>query len=128
MPGAAVGVPVRIGHVRQHAVHLLAVPGRCRPVDRGPHQRVPEADAAAELDEPRSRSRGPWVGAEPEPPGRGPQQSRVPERLGGGDEQQAPGVRRKRLQLADETLFDAAGQKPAVRRAVTSPAALRYPA
>ena len=49
VPGPAIRIDLRIGHLRQRSMDLLAVRERRRPVCRRAQQRMPEPDPAGEL-------------------------------------------------------------------------------
>ena len=51
VPGASVGVDLRVGRLRQRAVGPSSILGRCRPVDRRTHQRMAKAHPAVDLDQ-----------------------------------------------------------------------------
>jgi hypothetical protein len=106
MPRPAIGIVLRIGRLRQRPMRVSPLGQGSRLVDGGARQGVPEAHAIADRQQAlrlhllRGRRR------DPEPLGRAPEQQRIPERLGRRDQQQAPGVIRKPLELPDEALLD----------------------
>ena len=94
MPGAAVGVDLRIGRLRQRQVHRPALLRRRRPVDRRAHQRMAERHPLADRQQPLGLGGGRRRGVDAEPLGRAPHQQRVADRLGRRDQQPAAGSRR----------------------------------
>ena len=114
MPGAAIGIDLGVGRLGERAVDALALLRRGRAVDRGAHERMPEAHLRAELDQARRRRRRRRVGRDPERGRRPPHQQRIADRLGRRDEQQQPRRRRQRRQPLPEALLDAARQRRAV--------------
>ena len=72
VPGPAVRIGLRIGHLGQRRVHLLSVGERRRPVGHRTCQRMPEPHPAAELDQPRlcRRRRRGWTGMPSRPAAR----------------------------------------------------------
>ena len=106
VPGPPVRIDSRVGGLGQRAVQLLPRLGRCRPVGRRAHQRMPEPHPRAELGQPRLRCRPGRPGADREPPGRPPHQHRIAGRIGRRQLHQPPGLRGQRLQLPPEALLD----------------------
>ena len=92
MPGASIGVQLRIGDLSQSRMHLLPLLRERRPVDRRPHERMPKPHPRAELDQARLGRRRRRFGANPELRGNSPHQCLIADRLGRGDQQQAPGL------------------------------------
>jgi hypothetical protein len=111
VPCPAVRIGLRVGDLRQRAVHGLLLVKRRRPVGHRAHQRMPEPYPCAELDQPGSDRRCRRFGTDPEPPGRPAYQRRVAERLGRRDQQQPPGLRRQSLHPAPEALLDPPGER-----------------
>ena len=70
-----------------------------------------EPHARADLDQACRLGRFRRLGPDAEPLGRAPQQRHVADRLRRRQQEQAPGPRRERRQLAYEALLDAAGQR-----------------
>ena len=100
MPGAAVGIELRIGRLGERAMHVAAVTRGRRAVDRRADERMREPHARAELDQPGGLRRARGLGADPEALGGAPQQARVAQRLGRGRQQQELRVARKRRRRA----------------------------
>ncbi len=78
MPGAAIGIDLGIGRVRQRTMHRLPVLRRGRPIDGRADQRVTKGHARADREQPVGLGRRP--DPDPEPLGRPPQQHRVADR------------------------------------------------
>ena len=106
VPGAAVGIDLRIGDLRQGAVDVLPLLQRRRPVGRRAHQRMPEPHAGAEFQQAGLGCRRRRLRGDPEPLGCPPHQHRIADRLGRRELQQPPGVGRKRVQPPPEALLD----------------------
>ena len=83
MPRLTIRIGLRIGRLGQRAMHLplSEVSG---PVDGRAGERMPEAHAWPELDQPALLGRRPRVASDPEPLGGAPQQAHVADRLGRG--------------------------------------------
>ncbi len=111
MPGAAIGIDLRVGRVGQRAMHRLPVLRRGRAIHRRADQRVTKRHARADREQPVGlRCR---LDPDPEPLGRPPHQHRVADRLRRRDQQQPLGIGR-------EAREPAAGSCP--RSAPTVPA------
>jgi len=92
VPGTAIRVRLRIGGLRQGAVHQLPVAERGGLVGRRANQRMLEPHPGTELEQPGlRRRRGGGLGRDSQPSGGSPQQHRVAGRLGRRDHQQQPG-------------------------------------
>jgi hypothetical protein len=111
VPRSAIGIDVWICRLGQRSVRLSPVAGRCGPIDRRPHQRMPEPHARAELDQPGALGRRDRVRSEPETPGRPPEHGDVAERLRSGGDQQPLRIARERMIPAEEALLDALRQR-----------------
>ena len=92
MPGASIGVQLRIGDLSQRCMHLLPLLRQGRPVDRRPHERMPKPYSRAELDQARLDRGRRRFGANPEVRGNSPHQCLIADRLGRRDQQQAPAL------------------------------------
>ena len=114
MPGATIGIGIRIGRLGQRSMHVLAVAEVRRPVGRRADERMAEPHPDAELDQRGLLGRPARVASDPEPLGRAPQQAHVADRLGRRHQQQALRLARKRPDPLHEGLLDAAGQRPRV--------------
>ncbi len=110
MPGASIGVQLRIGDLSKSRMHLLPLLRQRRPVDRRPHERMPKTNPRAELDQARLGRRRRRFGANPELRGSSPHQCLIADRLGRGDQQQAPGLDGEIVEPPAEALFDTTGQ------------------
>jgi hypothetical protein len=95
---------------------LATVRGRSRPVDRRPHQRMPEPHPDTQLDQPGFHSRRDRADGQAQQSHCAAQQPDIPERLGGGREQRPLRRRRKGLQPTGEASLDLAGQGLGVRQ------------
>ena len=104
----------RIRRVGERLVHVAAVARVRRAVDRRADERMREAHACAELDQPGRLGRPPGLGADPEPLGGAPQQAHIAERLGRRRQEQKLRVARKRLDALKEAVLDAARQRARV--------------
>ena len=122
VPGAAIGIDLRIGRLRQRPVRAPALLRGCRPVDRRAHERMTKPHPRAELEQTRLGRRRRRLGADPEPLGRAPQQHRLADRLGRRDQQQPLRLRRERLEPPPEALLDPTRQS-AARPACPNPPA-----
>ena len=116
VPGPAIRIGLRIGHLRQRRVHLPPLGQRRRPVRRGTQQRMPEAHPAAELGQPRLYGRRRILDGDAEPPGRPPHQRPVSRRIGRCQLQQPPGLIWESLQLTPEAVLDPARQGSGARQ------------
>jgi hypothetical protein len=116
MPRPAVGIGAWIGRLSQGTMHLPAVGHGRRPVNRGAQQRMTEAHAGTQLDQPRGLGRGRRVRSDAEPPGSAPQQGHLADRLRCRREQEPLRRDRKRLEPLQEAPFDAARQRWRVRQ------------
>ena len=108
VPGAAIGIGVRVGGVGKGAVDTLALPRRGRPVDRGPGERMAEPHLPTEIDEPGGGRRRPGPGLDAELAGRPPEHYRIPGRLRRGGHHQQPGRPGHALEPLQETFLDPA--------------------
>ena len=81
-----------------------------RAPDGGAHQRVTEPSPDAEFDQSCRLGRRRGISIDTKRLRRAPHQRHVAQRFGRRDEQKAPGINWKRLQLPPEALFDAVGQ------------------
>ena len=88
MPRPAIGIDLRIGRLRQRPMRRSPLGRGCRPVYRGPHQWVPEADTGSDLDQLRVFCRGERAPFDAEPVSRAPDERRVPQRFGRRQQQQ----------------------------------------
>ena len=98
VPGAPVGIGLRVGRLRQRPMHAASLLRRCRPVDRRAHQRMAKPHPAVDLDQPGRLRRLERRARDPEPLRRTPQQRRIAGRLRRRHQQQPLGVLRQRLQ------------------------------
>jgi hypothetical protein len=114
MPGATIGIGIRIARLGQRSMHFLALAEVWGPVGGRAHERVPEPHPDAELDQPGLLGRPARVASDPKPRGGAPQQAHVADRLGRRHQQQALGLGRKRPNPLHEGLLDAAGHGPGV--------------
>ena len=114
MPGATIGIRLRIGRLSQRAMHFLAVAKVSRPVGGRAHERMPEPHPDPELDQRGLLSRPARATSDPELLGRAPQQAHVADRLGRRHQQQALRVARKRPDPLHKGFLDAASQRPRV--------------
>ena len=110
MPRPPVGIEFRVGHLGERVVNVAAVTRVRRPVHRRADQRMREAHAQFELDQPGRLRRLPRVHADAEQRGGPPQHARVPHRLGRGRQEQQLRVARQRPDTLEESVFDAARQ------------------
>ena len=106
VPGAAIGIDVRIGRLRQHPVRALAILRGCRLVDRRAHERMAKPHPRADLEQTRLGRRRRGLGSEPEPLCGPPQHRRVADGLGRRDQQQLLRLRREHLEAPAEALLD----------------------
>ena len=114
MPGATVGIEDRVGRVGERPVHVAAVARVRRAVDRRADERMREAHACAELDQPGVLGRPRGVAADPETLGGAPQQAHIAQRLGRRGQEQKLRVARQRLDALEEAVLDAARQRARV--------------
>jgi hypothetical protein len=114
VPGATIGIGIRIGRLGQRSMHLLAVARVSGPVGGRPHEWMAEPHPDPELDQPGVLGRHTRVASDPEALGRAPQQAHVADRFGRRHQQQALGLARKRPNPLEEGLLDAAGHGPRV--------------
>ena len=98
VPGAAIGVGIRIAHLRQSFVYALSAVGRRRAVDRGANQGMAEPDDRPDLQQSRSFGERKRVGLKAERSARAKDQRGVTQRLGGREQHEAL---RRFGQLAD---------------------------
>ena len=84
MPRPAIGIGIRIGRLRQRPMRISPLGRGRRPVHRGSHQRMPEADTGSDLDELRVFSRGERASVDAECLSSAPDERRVTQRLGRG--------------------------------------------
>ena len=108
MPRSSIGVFLRIGDVRQGAVHPLSLPRQRRPIDDRAHERMAKSHPSAELDEARLGRRGRRFDADARPCGRSPHQRRIADRVGRRDKQKAPSLFREHVDASPEAGFDSA--------------------
>jgi hypothetical protein len=111
VPGTAIGIELRIDHLRQRGVHPPAIGRRCASVSRRAHQRMPEPHPDADLEQPGRFGKTGRLGAEPEPAGRPPHQHRVAGRLGRRDHEQPPGILGQVVDPPQEAVLDLARQR-----------------
>ena len=95
MPGASIGIQLRIGDLSQSPMHLLPLLRQRRPVDHRAHEGMPKPHPSAELGQARLDRGRRRFGADPEPRGGSPHQYRIADRLGRRDQQQPPGLFRE---------------------------------
>ena len=129
VPGAAVGIDLRIGDLRQRPMDVLSLLKRRRPVGRRAHQRMTKPHARAELDQSGVDRGGRRVRPDREPLRCSPHQHRVAGRIGRRKPEQAPRLGRKRVEPPPEALLDPP-RRPGPRRGVrtrppTQPASTR---
>ena len=111
MPGAAVRIELRIGHVRQRAVRVLSLLQRRRPVCHRAHQRVTKPHPSTELQQAGLGGRRRSLGRDSETLGCPPHQQRFADRIGRCELQQPPGLGRKRVEPPPEALLDASRER-----------------
>ena len=114
MPGAAIGIGIRIGRLGQRSMHLLAIAKVSGPVGGRAGERMPEPHPDPEIDQRGLLGRPARATSDPELVGRAPQQAHVADRLGCRHQQQALGLARKRADPLHKGFLDAAGQRPRV--------------
>ena len=90
VPGAAIGIDLRISDIRQCAVHRMPFLGRRRPVGRRAHQRMTKPYAGAELEQAGLGCRGRSLSRDSEPLGCSPHQHRFSDGIGSRELQEAP--------------------------------------
>ncbi len=96
MPGATIGIGIRIGRLGERSMHFLAVAKVRGPVGGRPDERMSEPHPDAEIDQRGLLGRLPRVASDPELLGRAPQQAHVADRFGRRHQQQALGLARER--------------------------------
>ena len=116
VPGAAIRLERGIGHVRQRAVHALALEVRGRPVDRRAHERMAEAHLRADVQQPGPRRGLERRAGDPEPRRGAPHQRRIADRLRRRDQQQQPRLVGQLLEPPQEALLDPARQRQRLRQ------------
>ena len=82
VPGAAVGIELGIGDLRQRAMSFLSLVKRRRPIRRRAHQRVTKPHAGPELEQARLGCRRGSLGRDSESLGCLPHQHRFADRVG----------------------------------------------
>ena len=111
VPGPPIGIDVRVGRLGQRRVDALAIGHGGGAVGGRSHERMPEAYAEPDLEEPCRRGGVRRRGGEPEPVDRSPQQRRVADRVGRRHEQQTPTLFGELLELPREAELDAVRQR-----------------
>ena len=114
MPGATIGIGIRIGRVGQRPMHFLAVAKVCGSVGGRAHEWMAEPHPDPELDQPGLLGRPARVPSDPEALGRAPQQAHIAHGFGRRHQQQALGLVRKRANPLDEGPLEAGGHGPRV--------------
>jgi hypothetical protein len=89
VPRPTIGIGIRIGRLRQRPMCISPLGKVRRPVHRGSHQWMPEADTGSDLDQLRVLCRGERAPFDAEPVSRAPDERRVTDRLGRGQQQQS---------------------------------------
>ena len=113
MPGAPIGVQLRVRGLRQRVVQRVPLSRRRRLVGRRAHRRVPEAHLHADLEQAGVDGRRRRLRVDAEPLGRAPHEQRLADGIGGRELHQSPGVRGQRVQAPPETLLeDRRGRTP----------------
>jgi hypothetical protein len=108
VPGAAVGIVLRIGDLGQGAVRLPPLPSRRKLVGRRAGQGMPEPDPGAEFRQAGLGNRRRRLHADTEARGCPPDQGRVAGRVGRGEQQQPARLVRQGCDSPPEILLDAA--------------------
>jgi hypothetical protein len=116
MPGAAIGIRAGVRRVGQRLMHRAALVRRRAAVGGGPHERVPEADAQADLEQAGALRLGGRRRPDPDRVRRTEQQARVAHRLGRRGQQEPLGVGRQRPQAPGEGVLDLPLQRQRVRQ------------
>ena len=111
VPRVTVGIDGRVGCLRERAVGLAPVLGRCRSIDGGAHERVWEHDARTEVQQSLGLDRRRRRFVDAELFSRAPDEQGVAGRFGRGDEQQAPTIRRDARESLGEVFLDPSGQR-----------------
>jgi hypothetical protein len=111
VPGPTVGIPLRIGDLRQGAVHVVSLLKRRRPVGRRAHQRMPKPHPGAELQQPSLGCRRGSRSPNSQPLGRPPHQQRLADRIGRRQLHQTPRLGPKSIQPPPEALLDPPRQR-----------------
>jgi hypothetical protein len=94
VPGATIGIGIRIGRLGQRSMHFLAVAKVSGPVGGRAHERMAEPHPDPELDQAGLLGRPARVASDPEALCRAPQQAHVADRFGRRHQQQALGLAR----------------------------------
>jgi hypothetical protein len=106
VPGAAIRIGLGVGRRAEGMVGLAAL-GRRRPAVGGrAHQRMPEHDAAADLEQPLLDRRGGYLRSQAEVLRGCPHHEGITDRFGRRDDQQALGGCRQRGDAPREAGFD----------------------
>jgi hypothetical protein len=108
VPGAAIRLERRVGHIGQGVMRGPSVEIRSRPVDGRPHQRMPEAHLRADVQQPGLRRRLDRRAGDPEPRRRTPHQGRLAHGLRRRDQEEEPGFVRQLLDTPEEAVLDPA--------------------
>ncbi|MDB5065576.1 MAG: hypothetical protein JWM18_2010 [Chloroflexi bacterium] len=111
VPGAAIGTDIGVDDLGERAMRAPALVGRRRVVDRRAHQRVTEAHLCSDAEQPVGLGGGGGVAADAHPFRRTAEQHRVATGVDRRDQEQPAGLRRERLDPAQEALLDPAGQR-----------------
>ena len=106
VPGATVGIDLRIGDVRQGTVHGLSLLKRCRAVGRRAYERVPKPHPSAELDQARLDPGRRSLRSDAQSLGCSPHEQRFADGIGRRDQQQDSRVGRKGFEPPLEALLD----------------------
>jgi hypothetical protein len=110
VPGAPVGIAIRVGGFREGAVDLAPLFQTSRSVHRRANEWMPEHQSGRQR-QPLLRLKGLRSGlGDPEPLGRSPYERRISHGVGRSQEQQAPSVVWKPRQPSRVALLDAGGQ------------------
>ena len=116
VPGAAIGICLRIGGRCKRPVRAPSLLGSRRAVDRRTQQWVAKGDPRAYLDQVVGLCGSRRLGRDAELGGRSPEQHWIADRLRRGYEQQPLRLRRQLLHPPAEARFDPARQRQLVRQ------------
>jgi hypothetical protein len=89
MPCSTIGIGIRIGRIRQCPMRRSPLGKGGRPVHRGSHEWMPEADTGSDLDQLRIFRRGKRAAVDAELVSRAPDERRVANRLGRRQQEQS---------------------------------------
>ena len=107
VPGAPVGIELRVGGLRQRGVQRVPFLRRRRAVGRRAHARVPEPHLRADLEQPGVDGGRRGLRIDAEPLGRSPHEQRLADGIGRRELQQPPRVGGQRVEPPPEALLDA---------------------